>query len=181
MSGRWRAITSSYIRDEVPRPDTTAIFSMIAVLLFLCGWSWQSKESQGAVPKMRNKITAIQEQCKQLKAAMKEGITTSDLDVFCVVPGSVFGPGMVDAYADATASTTGVTQTDEGLVLCTVGMGLRKSFAKRDNELEVRYQVDMLLEPRVALTSVLTDNIDDDVVMGESLEEQTRLDGSDDR
>ena len=130
---------------------------------------------------MANKIDAIQDQCKRLKIAMKEGITTSELDVFCVIPGSVFEAGMVNAYADAPALTSEEPQGDREIVLCTVGMGLRKSSAKRDNEGEVKYQVDMLLEPRVALTSVLTDNFDDDVVMGDSLGEQTRLDGSDDK
>ncbi|KAF8901897.1 hypothetical protein CPB84DRAFT_1776958 [Gymnopilus junonius] len=172
IAGRWRAITSSHMQDTGYRQNPHIIFSSIAVLLILCGWSWESKGSQKVIPTMQKKISTIEEQCIRLKAAVKEGITTADMDIVYAVPGTEFGENMADSYADVTDGSAAVNTTRKELVLCTVGMGLQKTLIKRGAGREVTYQEDVLVKPKVALVSVLQEENHEESIRDKTIPQQ---------
>jgi len=134
------------------------ILDMVLGLLFICGWSLNSPRSQKAILSMQQMVRAIEKLWMQLKSATKEGITTSDMEVYIIDFGRPHDDGMMeDNYADASSRTSRtVAVTKKGQVLCTVGLGLRKVVMKRTDSGPEK-QVDVLVKAKVAFESVLND------------------------
>ena len=92
----------------------------------------------------------------QLKAATKEGITTVDMEAFVISSGSPLSSDMDDVYAEHGGSQGGTSEKTAKRVLCTVGLGLRRTIVKRNEAERSEHRAEVLLKPKVALTSVLS-------------------------
>lgn len=155
VAGRWRALTNaklSVFKDDYP---ANVIVDILISMLFLCGWSTSSEKSKRAVLLMQQMVFNIEKMASQIKTATKEGITTADLDVFVIHSGSPLRDGMEDVYADSASGDARNSETVNKRVLCTVGMGLRRTIVKRVEGRTPEYKEEILLKPKVALASVL--------------------------
>jgi len=86
-----------------------------------------------------------------------EDVTSGDLEILAVPPGTAFDPSsMEDVYNEGALTRSGGTR-----VLCTTDLGLRKKVrVGTTGEREKQWAVIILLKPKVALESVV-DIMDD--------------------
>jgi hypothetical protein len=124
-------------------------------MLFLWGWSASSEKSKKAVVLMQQMVSDIEKMGSQIKTATKEGITTADLDVITVNAGTSMREGMEDVYADGSSRDSKSSETVHKRVLCTVGLGLRRTIVKQTEGRTPEYKEEILMKPKVALASVL--------------------------
>ena len=153
------------------------VLDMVIGLLCLCGWSLNSPRSQKAILAMQQMIKALEKLWQQLKSATKEGITTADIDVFVIDFDRLYDESkMEDSYSDSTSSKS-TAIAPETRVLCTVGLGLKRTVVKRVAGTPEKHW-DILMKPKVVLKTALqeieslTDNVTGNQVSGSS-----RLDG----
>ncbi len=137
---------------------------MVIGLLCLCGWSLNSPRSQKAILVMQKMIKALEKSFQHLKSTTKEGITTADIDVFVIdFDRSYDDSKMEDNYSSSKSATQIVS---EMRVLCTVGLGLKRTVVKRVAGMPPEKHWDILMKPKVVLKTVLqeieslTDNVD---------------------
>ncbi|KAF9552655.1 hypothetical protein CPC08DRAFT_789542 [Agrocybe pediades] len=149
ITGRWRAITYAHCHDpETTRKDAQLLRDCVLGLLVLCGWSTKSATHIQRVQSMLDGVEKLQ---SQLKLAIKEGITTTELDVFHVISQSGFSDKeMEEEYSEDTRNEARTK------VLVAVGLGLKKTTIKVDDRGQKRILTDILSKSKVALTSVLT-------------------------
>ena len=125
---------------------------------------------------MQQMIKALEKLWQQLRSATKEGITTADIDVFIIdFDRSYDESKMEDSYSDTSSKPA--TIAPETRVLCTVGLGLKRTVVKRVAWTPEK-QEDILMKPKVALKTVLRDigsGIDN--VVGNQVSGSSRLDG----
>ncbi|KAF8959253.1 hypothetical protein BDZ97DRAFT_1667426 [Flammula alnicola] len=163
IAGRWRAITSAQMSSFDTQAPASFAVDMLLSLLCLCGWSMTSQQSKKAVLSVQQMVFTIEKMWVQLKKATKEGITTADMEVFVIPTGSLFGEGMEDTYADNSSGVVVDSGGQGKRILCTVGMGLRRTTIKRVEGGPSANKYEVLLKPKVALGSVLVDNAEDRV------------------
>ncbi|PPQ91268.1 hypothetical protein CVT25_006385, partial [Psilocybe cyanescens] len=161
VAGRWRAITSSKLRAGRDRSRANIVLNMIIGLLCVCGLSTSNLQSNRQILTLQKMLYTLEKLQMQLKIAVKEGITTADMEVFSFAPGSELSAFMEDIYAETLGGVSRqsiiAARANERRVLCTVGLGLRKSVTKVLQNGESKDQVDILLRPKVVLSSVLHD------------------------
>lgn len=137
------------------------IFDTVLGLMCLAGWSPSSPQAKKALASAQNKVSTIEKKSTELKKAIKQDVTTTDMEVFLASPGTVFTGGMEDFDTESQgvgASGSGSTKPEK-LILCTVGMGLKKTTQKKDGAAgSLESQIDLLLRPKVSLQSVLLDS-----------------------
>lgn len=138
------------------------VLNMIIGLLCACGLSISNIESNPQILTLQKMLYTLLEKLQiQLKTAVMEGITTADMEVFLVVPGSHLSASVEDIYAETQGRVpkqkTIATRVAEKRILCTVGLGLRKSATKILHNGELKDQIDILLKPKVVSSSVLHD------------------------
>jgi len=111
-------------------------------------------------------VERIEKMWSQLKKATKEGITNTDMEVFKIDPGLTFGENMEDVYDEALGKTKNgePERRRREKILCTVGIGLRKTSVKHEDGRAPLVQHDVLIKAKVALASVLLEA----GIMGES-------------
>jgi len=100
---------------------------------------------------MRNMVSGIEKLQTQLKSAIKQGITTSEVDVFQANQTKFSDQTMEDEYSKDMYSGSGNGEN----VLLTVGLGLQKSIIKVGKDREKREIKDILVKSKVALAFVL--------------------------
>ncbi|KAF9473067.1 hypothetical protein BDN70DRAFT_997831 [Pholiota conissans] len=155
VAGRWRALTNAQLnpfKDDYP---PNVVVDILVNMLFFCGWSSSSEKAKKAVLLMQQMVFNIEKMANQIKAATKEGITTTDLDVFVARAGEPLKDGMEDIYSDNASVDAYSFQMSNKRVLCTVGMGLRRTTVKLTEGRPPEYKEEILLKPKVALVSVL--------------------------
>jgi len=149
-------LTSEKLKVTNTETYIDSIVEMILSLLSLCGWPRSSRESQNIILSIQAGVENLSKLWLQLKAAMKEGVTTVDMRIFNFDPGEMFDPRiMEDAYPDATPQKTVArrgTPRPRDIVLCTLGIGLERSVIDRETGED---QIDVSLKPKIALTGVL--------------------------
>ena len=133
------------------------MIDLVLSLMCLCGWSITNQESQKIISSFQQMVERIERMWSQLKKAAKEGITNTDMEVFTFAPGSNFEENMEDMYDDVLGNTKSgnLEKRRREKILCSVGIGLRKSLVKREDGKAPRVQQDILIKPKVALASVL--------------------------
>ena len=160
ISGRWRAITSAQLNVIEGESNVNAIFDMIIGLMCLAGWSPSGPQAQKALASAQNKISTIEKKSAELKKAVKQDVTTTDMEVFLANPGAVFTEEMedIDTESERVGNSGSGSTGPEKRILCTVGMGLKKTTRKKDGAAgPLEDQTDLLLRPKVTLPSVLLD------------------------
>ncbi|KDR69799.1 hypothetical protein GALMADRAFT_255605 [Galerina marginata CBS 339.88] len=150
VSGRWRATTSAQLRSSPS--DMGPVRDIIVPLLCLCGWSASSYGAKKSISTMQEMLQGLEKLQIQLKTVTKEGITSADMEIYVHSPGDPFEDHMEDTHAENIGDPA---MGDDGQLLCTVGMGLRKSVTKRLDGEQLKEEVNVLLKAKVALASVL--------------------------
>ena len=159
IAGRWRAITSTQIRSLTSETQKTVIIDMLLSLMCLCGWSISNQQSGKMVLSLQQMVDRIEKMWSELKKATKERITNTDMEVFIIGPGSTFGENMEDVYDEALEKTKNgePERRRRERILCTVGIGLRKTLVNHEDGGAPLVQHDVLIKPKVALASVLSE------------------------
>ena len=132
------------------------------VLAVLCTSGMSLKESKPIdfEGKVLKRIQDLEKQALRLKYAMQEGITSGDMELISVLPGTIYDPASMqieDGYGNDDE-----LEKDEP-VLCTVGLGLRKVVRKKnekgDFELctQVMKQATIVLQSTSALLNVMNE------------------------
>lgn len=156
IAGRWRAITSSKIASFKEASSVNILIDSVLSMLYFCGWSPSSEQSKKSLLSVQHMVFAIEKLMTQLKAATKEGVTTVDMEAFVVSSGAPFSSDMEDVYAENAGSHGGASDKTGKRVLCTVGLGLRRTIVKRNEAEQPERRAEVLLKTKVALTSVLS-------------------------
>ncbi|KAF9473070.1 hypothetical protein BDN70DRAFT_900059 [Pholiota conissans] len=155
VAGRWRALTNAQLNSLKDDYPPNVVVDILLNMLFFCGWSASSDKAKKAMLLMQQMVFNIEKMANQIKVATKEGITTADLDVFVVQAGEPLKDGMEDIYSDNAGWDAYSFQMNNKRVLCTVGMGLRRTTVKLTEGRPPEYKGEILLKPKVALVSVL--------------------------
>ncbi|KAH9485824.1 hypothetical protein JR316_0002739 [Psilocybe cubensis] len=160
VAGRWRAITNSKMRVARDYSRVEPALNMIIGLLCVCGLSIRSIEKNPQFSTLKKMLHTLLEKLQiQLKTAVMEGITTTDMEVFINASGCHLSAAMEDVYAepqgDPHKQNKTVADVGEKKVLCTVGLGLRKSTMKLSRNGQPKDHIDVLVKPKVVLSSVL--------------------------
>ena len=152
MSGRWRAITFAHMK-ALNQSYSYHFLDMVIGLLCLCGWSPNSPRSQEAILVVQKMVKTLEKSFHQLNSATKEGITTADIDVLVVnFDRSYDDSKMEDIYSSSKSATQIVP---EMRVLCTVGLGLKRTVMKHVAGMPPEKYRDILMKPKVVLKTAL--------------------------
>lgn len=138
------------------RSFTETALSMIFALLYLCGWSSSRPVSKMAIRYMKQMASAIEDRQYQLKKAINEDVTSTNMEVFVHGRGEAFRKDMEDVgkemEEDSDDETDGLRSPAQHRrrIMCTVGLGLRKStrIGGEDHK-------SLLLKAKVVLDDVL--------------------------
>jgi hypothetical protein len=161
ISGRWRAITSAQLQAIEGESNVNAMCDTIIGLMCVAGWSPLGPQAQKAIASAQNKVSTIDRKSTELKKAVKQDVTTTDMEVFLATPGAVFTEEMedVDTESEGMGNFGSGSTGPEKRILCTIGMGLKKTTRKKDGAAgSLETQVDLLLRPKVTLPAVLLDS-----------------------
>lgn len=101
---------------------------------------------------IRMRTTDTEKSLHDLRRIIHEGVTSSDMESLTVEPDNPYEPSlMVEAFAMGALSGP-IPQR----ILCTVGLGLRKTTTKKTTDSGIFYlHTDLLKRPEVALIGLL--------------------------
>jgi len=151
VSARWRVIVAGATKNVNCSPVGIAVTRVMAVLC-MSGLSSEGPGYRNTEKSVWERMQHMEKLLRNLKNSMHEGIISGDMELVTVGFGEAYNPSfMVDAHMEEKIRAK-VPQSDSGgSVLCTVGLGLRKTVMKRGQD--IRY--DLLRPPEVALVDVL--------------------------
>lgn len=121
-------------------------------ILCICGLSSLSIAYQSVQENVRKRITDIEKSVLALRRAIHEGVTSSDMELFVVENDTPYeSRTMVD-----TVEMEPLSDLKPQRVLCTVGLGLRRTTTRETADSKEYYlQTDLLKRPEVALVGLL--------------------------
>ena len=162
VAGRWRAMMSKQAKllDSTTENGAQQVVEMLFNLLCLCGSPISNTASQQTRLRLHQVVSTILNMWMQLRTAIHEGVTTTEMEVFCSSSNDMYQDKvMTDIYADPGD----VQQPDDlgretGRILCTVGMGLKRSVIRQKGDGTMYIQSDIILKGKVAFPSVLFDS-----------------------
>jgi len=122
-----------------------AVTGLMAVLC-ISGLSSPDYRNVGKI--VRGGMENMEKLLQNLKTSMHEGIVSGDVELITVSPGEAYNPSsMVDAHMEKVRARLPPRRS----VLCTVGIGLRKTTMKGGKD--IGYE--LLIPPEVALVDIL--------------------------
>ena len=139
--------------------QTDVAINLLLTLLCLCRSPMANVASQQTGLQVHQVVSTILNMWMQLRTAIHEGVTTTEMEVFGANPNDVYQDTVMnDIYAD----TEDVQQPDLGRearhILCAVGMGLKRSVVRRNGDGTMSIQRNIVLKAKVAFPSVLFDS-----------------------
>jgi len=165
VAARWRVLA---IVATIPQERSNAedVIRDIEAVLSVSGISRRGPAFEKAIIDVRRRIGALEVRLLELKQAIQEGITSSDMEVFEIQPTATSDPQTMDTlYNDV-----GGTKTTKPIVLCSCSLGLRTVVSSKIAGQEVCEQkVEIMKKPEVVLDMVLDDY---DVFHGDALEQE---------
>ncbi|EDR07864.1 uncharacterized protein LACBIDRAFT_298121 [Laccaria bicolor S238N-H82] len=155
VAGRWRAMTQALLRPS--RSYASYIAEDLVNVLIVCGkLSTSNSEYQVIIQDIKHRMSLLEKAALQLKVALKEGVTSVDIEPFYILTGARYDPtNMDDAYGDSRKESR--NRRDGEGIMCTTDMGLRRVLTKRSVDGQVQSYYDVILKPKVVLASSLTD------------------------
>ena len=134
------------------------VISLLLILLRLCGSPMANSASQQT--SLHQVVSTILKMWMQLRTAIHEGVTTTEMEVFSVSPNDIYQDEvMSDIYAEKEDVQQPGFGRDTGHILCAVGMGLKRSVVRRNGDGTMSNQRDItLLRAKIAFPSVLFDS-----------------------
>ncbi|KAF9045132.1 hypothetical protein BJ165DRAFT_1475475 [Panaeolus papilionaceus] len=171
VSARWRAITSEKMGKLMKPTFTNFITYAIGGILKMGGATFPPGGRNALA--VQESILQIEKVWKQIKAAGKEGIISCEVDLAYSDPGSPFDPAtMEDSYQEEGMYSP--SDMVDVTVLCPVAVGLKRSWAKRSDGGQSSLQDEILLKPKVVLSSVFNHIGDFSVVMDDTMHHMLR-------
>ncbi|KAH9485820.1 hypothetical protein JR316_0002735 [Psilocybe cubensis] len=148
VSSQWRSIA---FRASPPAIPSGAIVDEIMSLLCVCGLSSLNPQILFIRENIRKRTVDTERSLQELRSIIHTGVTSSDMEVSMVECDTPYDPStMVDVFSLETRSSSNVQQ-----VLCTVGLGIRKTTAKMKELGEFHLVTELLKRPEVALVQLL--------------------------
>ena len=149
MTKQAKHLDSTTQKDEV--------IKLLLNLLRLCGSPMANLTSQRTG--LDQVVSTILNMWMQLRTAIHEGVTTTEMEVFCANPNDMYQDEVMnDIYADTEDVQQPDLGSDAGRILCAVGMGLKRSVIRRNGDGIMSIQRDITLKAKVAFPSVLFDS-----------------------
>ena len=130
VAGRWRAMMMKQAKelDSSTEKGAQPVVEMLLNLLSLCGSPATNVSSKQTGLQIHQVVSKILNMWMQLRTAIHEGVTTTEMEVFGVNANEVYQDEVMnDIYADVQQPDLGREAGSPGRILCTVGMGLRRS------------------------------------------------------
>jgi len=142
--------------DSTPEKGTQPVIEILSNLLRLCGSPMANVASQQTGLRLHQVVSTILNMWMQLRTAIHEGVTTTEMEVFAANPNVKYQDEVMnDIYADAEDVQQPDLGREAGRILCSVGMGLKRSVIRRNGD---GIQSDIILKGKVAFPSVLFDS-----------------------
>ncbi|KIJ92016.1 hypothetical protein K443DRAFT_114234 [Laccaria amethystina LaAM-08-1] len=164
VAGRWRAMTQAQLRPS--RSYAPHIAEDLVNVLIVCGLSTSNSKYQIIIQDIKHRMSLLEKAALQLKIALKEGVTSVDIEPFYISTRAQFDPtNMDDAYGDSRMEAR--NRGDEERIMCTTDMGLRRVLTKRSVDGQVQSYYDVILKPKVVLASSLTDDAEAQTPIGD--------------
>ncbi|KAF9047807.1 hypothetical protein BJ165DRAFT_1403443 [Panaeolus papilionaceus] len=155
VSARWRAITTKQLAGTARSLNNDVILRILIGLLKMGGWSADLQTSAKSTTAIQESISIIEKAWKDIRVAAKEGVISCDIELVYSKPGLRFDSEyMEDSYVDGETATLDSDSPDD-TVLCTVALGLKRSTAKPSPSGLNEFQEDLLVKPKVVLSSLL--------------------------
>ncbi|PPQ64184.1 hypothetical protein CVT24_008558 [Panaeolus cyanescens] len=153
VSGRWRALTQAHTRPSTDGWKEDLISKMMKVFKLA---SWRTSDKNHCLS-FEGKLAPIFKAVEDLRIALGEKITSSDIHVSLVPPNSRFDALWMDnGFAEAKAKP--VQGESVQRVVGTTGLGLKRAiFGRRGPSGEVMFE--SILSPQVVLESTLKDTL----------------------
>ncbi|EDR06452.1 uncharacterized protein LACBIDRAFT_300147 [Laccaria bicolor S238N-H82] len=165
VAGRWRALTQAQLRPS--RSYGPHIAEDLVTILKVCGLSTSSSKYQIIIQDIKHRMSTLEKAALQLKVALKEGVTSVDIEAFYISTRAQFDPtNMDDAYGDSRKEARN-RRGDGERIMCTTDMGLRRVLTKRSADGQAQSYYDVILKPKVVLASSLTDEAEAQTALGE--------------
>ncbi|KIK01074.1 hypothetical protein K443DRAFT_581866 [Laccaria amethystina LaAM-08-1] len=164
VAGRWRAMTQAQLKPS--RSYAPQIAEDLVNVLIVCGLSTSNSKHQIIIQDIKHRMSLLEKAALKLKVALKEGVTSVDIEPFYISTRAQFDPTkMDDAYGDSRKETR--NRGDGERIMCTTDMGLRRVLTKRSVDGQVQSYYDIILKPKVVLASSLTDEAEAQTPLGE--------------
>jgi hypothetical protein len=164
VAGRWRAMTQAQLRPS--RSYAPHIAEDLVNVLIVCGLSTSNSKYQIIIQDIKHRMSLLEKAALQLKIALKEGVTSVDIEPFYISTRAQFDPtNMDDAYGDSRMEAR--NRGDGERIMCTTDMGLRRVLTKRSVDGQVQSYYDVILKPKVVLASSLTDEAEAQTPLGD--------------
>lgn len=143
--------------DSTAEKGAQPIVETIFNLLRLCGSPMSNAASQQTGLRLYQVVSTILNMWMQLRTAIHEGVTTTEMEVFCASPNDIYQDEEMNDIYDDPEDVLDLGR-DAGRILCTVGMGLKRSVIRREEDGMMSTQSDIILKAKVAFPSVLFDS-----------------------
>ena len=158
VAGRWRSMTMGQAKHLDYTTHKDFVIRVLSTLLCVCGSPMANVNSPKTSLCLQQVVSTIMDMWMQLRVAILEGITTSEMEVFSFYPNGKYEDAtMDDIYADTENDQQLGLGKEERHILCTVGLGLRRLVSKRNSDGTRFIQRDITLKVKVAFPSVLLD------------------------
>ena len=157
VAGRWRAMMTKQAKHLDSPTQTDVAIKLLSTLLCICGSPMANVASQETSLRLQQVVSTILNMWMQLRTAIHEGVTTTEMGVFCANPNDIYQDAVMnDIYAD-TEDVQQPERREAGHILCAVGMGLKRSVIRRNGDGTMSTQEDITLKAKVVFPSVLFD------------------------
>ncbi|KDR69813.1 hypothetical protein GALMADRAFT_910706 [Galerina marginata CBS 339.88] len=157
VSSQWRVIAYGATNHLEESSIDTVVCEIMSVLC-ISGLSTKQPGYLQAAEKVHRRVKNIEKMLLSLKAAIHEGITSSDMEVVSMDSGAAYDPQtMVDRYSTGPNFSAPGLGNSEDQVLCTVGMGLRKTTMERVAQKTFQQDSELIKLPEVVLVTILRD------------------------
>ncbi|PPQ99011.1 hypothetical protein CVT24_003494 [Panaeolus cyanescens] len=155
VAARWRAITIQNLAKFKHETYSSFVQYSIFGILRMAGCCQNLPTSKNATT-ICESIAVIEKIWKQIRAAVKEGVISCDMELVHGEPGGKFDRTSMDDYYMEDEILDVGSQLDDEPVLCPVAVGVKKSTTKSTDNPQVRSGHNMtLLKPKVVLASAL--------------------------
>ncbi|CAA7260306.1 unnamed protein product [Cyclocybe aegerita] len=151
VSAKWRVIAAAALRQQ-EESCIPGVADAIMAVLCICGISTVTEEFPKVRQKVGTRLGYLEKMALKLRTAMREGITSSDMEVISLDSDTPFNPQeMKDFFSNRRPDKK---ELGKG-ILCTVGLGLQKATRKRGDHGQIQEEIFVMKLPEVALLSAL--------------------------
>ena len=151
VAGTWRAMMAKQAKHLDSTTQKDDVLKILSNLLCLCGANVASQQTSLHLHKVVSKILNM---WMQLRTAIKEGVTTTEMEIFDANPNEIYQDEVMNVMYRGTKDVQHPDLgRDAGHILCPVGMGLHL-FTRQNSDGDGKKKTS--LKANVALPSVLS-------------------------